>query len=168
MSSSCVPAQEWPTRVDAMEAVCADWSRSDETTSGSRRGPPTDGLLGLYITRRSGSGSRPYRTVLHGVDPIEGRCNCPDFLKNSLGLCKHVLVGAGTPPHPTAALAAGDQGTRMERRFRPEAACRWDPIRPLTGIGDWLDRVEWKGDFEAAKARSSRVAQAARWFRANQ
>ena len=44
----------------------------------------------------------------------------------------------------------------------------WDPIRPLTGLGDWLDRVVWKGDVEAAKARSARVAQALRWFRVEQ
>ena len=36
----------------------------------------------------------------------------------------------------------------------------WDPIRPLTGLGDWLDRVAWKGDVEPARARSARVAQA--------
>ena len=43
----------------------------------------------------------------------------------------------------------------------------WDPIRPLTGIGDWLDRVHWRGDFDDAKARSSRVAPGGRWFRSN-
>ena len=49
-------------------------------------------MLGVYVTRRPGAGSRPYRTILHGVDPIEGRCDCPDFVKNSLGICKHILV----------------------------------------------------------------------------
>ena len=64
--------------------------RSCRTSCGSSRGPADGRLLGLYGTRRPGSGSRPYRTVLPGVDPIEGRCDCPDFLKNSLGLCKHI------------------------------------------------------------------------------
>ena len=43
----------------------------------------------------------------------------------------------------------------------------WDPIRPLMGLGDWLDRVVWKGDVEPAKARSARVAQALKWFRSS-
>ena len=89
---ACVPPHEWPTRVEAMDAVLRrlESARKDSLRVEAR---PADGrLLGLYVTRRPGAGSRPYRTVLHGVDPIEGRCDCPDFLKNSLGLCKHILV----------------------------------------------------------------------------
>ena len=164
---SCVPAQEWPTRVDAMEAVLRrlESIRRDNLRVEAR---PAEGrLLGLYITRRSGSGSRPYRTVLLGVDPIEGRCDCPDFLKNSLGLCKHVLVVLEhLHTRPRLLQQATKEQEWSDASLR--SGLRWDPLRPLTGIGDWLDRVEWKGDFEAAKARSTRVAQAARWFRSNQ
>ena len=28
----------------------------------------------------------------------------------------------------------------------------WDPIRPLTGLGDWLERVAWRGETDAAAA----------------
>ena len=52
----------------------------------------------------------------------------------------------------------------MERSAVGTGLC-WDPIRPLTGLGDWLDRVVWKGDVEPAKGRSARVAQALKWFR---
>src|SRR5690606_35747097 len=31
-------------------------------------------------------------------------------------------------------------GTRHRRRFGPRAL-RWDPMRPFTGPGDWLERV---------------------------
>ena len=116
----CVPEQEWPTRVDAMEAVLRRMEsiRRDNLRVEAR---PAEGrLLGLYITRRSGSGSRPYRTVLLGVDPIEGRCDCPDFLKNSLGLCKHVLAVLEHLHARPRLLAAGDQGARVERRFTSE------------------------------------------------
>src|SRR5262249_14904455 len=44
----------------------------------------------------------------------------------------------------------------------------WDPIRPLTGLGDWLERVIWRGDAQAAAGRSARSAQALRWFREGQ
>src|SRR6185295_14032260 len=51
-------------------------------------------------------------------------CSCPDFAKAALGLCKHVL----------AVLSRG-------RRPSAPRALRWDPVRPLTGPGDWLARV---------------------------
>jgi superfamily II DNA or RNA helicase len=163
----CVPEHEWPTRVDAMEAVLRrlESIRRDNLRVEAR---PAEGrLLGLYVTRRSGSGSRPYRTVLLGVDPIEGRCDCPDFLKNSLGLCKHVLaVLEHLHARPRLLQQATKEQEWSDASLR--GGLRWHPLRPLTGIGDWLDRVEWKGDFEAAKARSTRIAQAARWFRSNQ
>lgn len=28
----------------------------------------------------------------------------------------------------------------------PPATLWWDPVRPLTGPGDWLERVRWNGD----------------------
>ena len=123
-------------------------------------------LLGFYLTRRSGSAARPYRTVLHAVDPIDARCNCPDFLKNSLGICKHVLVVLEhLHSRPRLLQQAKKEQEWSDRLAR--SGLSWDPIRPLTGAGDWLDRVRWNGDFEAAKARSSRAARAARWFRSN-
>ena len=41
----------------------------------------------------------------------------------------------------------------------------WDPIRPLTGVGDWLDRVVWKGDLNGSRSRPAKVAKALSWFR---
>ena len=132
---------------------CADWSRSDGTTCGVEARPADGRLLGFYLTRRTGSGARPYRTVLHGVDPIDARCNCPDFLKNSLGICKHVLVVLEHLHTRPRVLQQAIKEQEWSDRLARSGLC-WDPIRPLTGIGDWLDRVHWKGDFDAAKARS--------------
>jgi hypothetical protein len=53
---------------------------------------PRRGLLGLYATRRRDSRARPYRTLLRQIEPIDGSCECADFLRNSLGLCKHLLA----------------------------------------------------------------------------
>jgi superfamily II DNA or RNA helicase len=162
----CVPAQEWPTRVEAMEAVLRrlEAARKDSLRVEAR--PAKGRLLGLYVTRRPGAGARPYRTILHGVDPVEGRCDCPDFLKNSLGLCKHILVVLAYLHSRPRVL----QQARKEQEWeapRASLGLCWDPIRPLTGLADWLDRVVWKGDVEAAKVRSARVAQALRWFRSS-
>ena len=68
-----------------LEALKRDELRIDSRPAGGA-------VLGAYTTRRRGSGARPYQTVLSAVDPIEARCDCPDFLKNSLGICKHVLI----------------------------------------------------------------------------
>ena len=154
----CVPPHEWPTRVEALDAVLRrlDAARKDSLRVEAR---PADGRhLGLYVTRRPGAGSRPYRTILHGVDPIEGRCDCPDFIKNSLGLCKHILVVLN---HLHTRPRVLQQAHKEQEWSGPESdmGLSWDPIRPLLGLGDWLDRVAWNGDVEPAKARSARVAQ---------
>jgi len=163
---ACVPPHEWPTRVEAMDAALRrlDSARKDKLRVEAR--PPEGRLLGLYITRRPGSGSRPYRTVLHGVDPIDGRCDCPDFVKNSLAICKHILV---VLEHLHARPRVLQQARKEQEWNNPrsEAGLFWDPIRPLTGLGDWLERVVWQGEVEPAKARSVRAAQALRWFRSS-
>jgi hypothetical protein len=41
-------------------------------------GRPRGRLLGLYATRRSESGARPYRTLLRGIEPLDGSCECAD------------------------------------------------------------------------------------------
>src|SRR5215475_13823095 len=87
-----VPAAEWPVRVEAVDALFRriDAGREDKLRVESR--PPGGRILGLWATRRPGSGARPYRTMLVGIDPVEARCDCPDFLRNSLGVCKHSLT----------------------------------------------------------------------------
>ena len=164
---ACVPAYEWPTRVEAIEAVLRrlEAARKDSLRVEAR---PADGRhLGLYVTRRPGAGSRPYRTILLGVDPIDGRCDCPDFSRTrwacastSWSCSSTFTAGRGSCNRPGrsrngAILESGTglAGTRSGRSW---------------GLGDWLDRVVWKGDVEPAKARSARVATALKWFRAEQ
>ena len=144
---ACVPANEWPTRVEAMEAVLRrqESARKDNLRVESR---PAEGrLLGIYVTRRPGSGSRPYSTALYGLDPIQGRCDCPDFVKNSLGACKHILV---VLEHLYKKPRLLQQARKEQEWSDPELGngLSWDPIRPLTGLGDWLERVVWRGDVE--------------------
>lgn len=122
----------------AMEATlrrCAAREQDELRVATSPRG-----ALGAYRTRRLRSPERPYETVLRGVQPLRASCDCPDFLRNALGLCKHVL-------------AVLDHLARRPRAFRAALATRpapgeglgWDPVRPLTGPGDWLAQVRWTG-----------------------
>ena len=158
-----VPAHEWPVRVEAMEALLRrlESARKDELRIESR--PEKGTVLGLYATRRRGSEARPYRTIVSGVDPLRGRCDCPDFLKNSLGLCKHILI---VLDHVHARPAVLKQALKEQERIgsTPFSGPSWDPIRPLLGFGDWLERVSWAGA-EKSKERGARAALALTWFR---
>jgi hypothetical protein len=159
-----VPPQEWPVRVEAMDALLRrlEVLKRDELRIDSR--PAEGAVLGAYTTRRRGSGARPYQTVLSAVEPIEARCDCPDFVKNSLGLCKHVMIVLENLYGKPRLL----QQARKEQEFAPAAAASgllWDPVRPLTGAGDWLERVEWAASSEATGARGERTASARKWFR---
>jgi superfamily II DNA or RNA helicase len=162
----CVPPHEWPTRVEAMDAVLRRLEAARKDSLRVEVRPAGGRLLGMYVTRRPGAGSRPYRTMIREVDPVEGRCDCPDFVKNSLGICKHILV---VLEHLHSRPRLLQQAKKEQEWSDPSTGLglSWDPIRPLLGIGDWLDRVVWKGEAEPAKARSARVAQALRWFRSS-
>ena len=61
---------DWPVQRDALEALLRRFAfgRADGLQIVSR--PPRGQLLGLYATRRRGSSSRPYRTLLRRVEPI--------------------------------------------------------------------------------------------------
>jgi hypothetical protein len=125
---------DWPVQRDALDAVlrrCAS-AHADEIQIVGR---PRGGLLGLYATRRRESSARPYRTLLRRVEPLDGSCECADFLRNSLGLCKHLVA---VLEDVAARRPRGD----IERERLPTLApLQWDPVRPLTGAGDWLARI---------------------------
>ena len=53
-----------------------------------RRGP----FGGYTLGSPQAAGLLPYDLRLLSLDPVEARCDCPDFLRSSLGLCKHVLA----------------------------------------------------------------------------
>src|SRR4051794_19222520 len=162
-----VPEPEWPVRLEAMDALLRrlEGIKRDELRIGAR---PAEGhALGAYSTRGRKSGLRPYNTILTGVAPIEGRCNCPDFLKNSLGACKHVLLAL---EHVYSRPRLLRQALKEKESLRAPApiGLHWDPIRPLTGPGDWLERVTWHPSPSAGGAKTkttSRSPRALAWFR---
>src|SRR5271165_7502274 len=139
-----VPAQEWPVRVEAMDALLRrlESGRKDELRIESR--PEGGKVLGLYATRRRGSEARPYRTIVLGVDPLQGRCDCPDYLRNSLGLCKHLLAVLDYV-HARPGLLKQAQKEQERNAGATFSGPVWDPVRPLLGFGDWLERVSWVG-----------------------
>lgn len=129
---------DWAVRRAAMAALL----RRLRNSLGDKLVDDTGGgYLGLRRTRRKGRrhGERPYVTILRAIDPPVGSCNCPDYLKNSLGLCKHLIATISFIYDKPGRL----ERARAEQRrcVPPSGRLLWHPIRPLTGTGDWLSQV---------------------------
>src|SRR4029079_3098672 len=111
---------DWPIQRDALEAVirrCAS-THTDEIQIVGR---PRHRLLGVYSPRRRGSRASPYRTLLRRIEPLDGSCDCADFLRSSLGLCKHLVAVLED-------LASKRRRAEIERQAVPAPApLQWDP-----------------------------------------
>jgi hypothetical protein len=131
---------DWPVQRAAMEALLrrCKFAKQDALEVASR--PAGRSVYGLYKTKRAGSSERPYTTLLAGIEPLRASCDCADFVRNSLGICKHVL---------TVLQDIAGRGYRIDPGHTPptakerlgQARVLWHPVRPLTGKGDWLERV---------------------------
>lgn len=118
---SVTPDGDWAVWRDALDAVlrrCAS-VHADEIRIVER---PRGRLLGLYKTRRRGSRARPYRTLLRQVEPIDGSCECADFLRNSLGLCKHLVAVLDDVASKRRRADVADERDSGGRGYRGEAA----------------------------------------------
>ena len=137
---SATSEADWPVQRAAMEALLrrCKFAKQDALEVASR--PAGKTVYGLYRTKRAGSSERPYTTLLAGIEPLHASCNCADFVRNSLGICKHVLTvledltrrGYRIDPREAAP---------MTRERSDQTRMLWHPVRPLTGKGDWLERV---------------------------
>jgi hypothetical protein len=91
----------------ALAALTRRWEFARQDELGVSERPPVGQLLGRYTTATAPSKvskgakkgkparrvvRRPYTSYLEGLNPIKGNCDCPDFVRSSLGLCKHLLV----------------------------------------------------------------------------
>jgi superfamily II DNA or RNA helicase len=133
------PGADWPVRKAAMEALLRRWrfAERDGLRVASR---PRPGPLGDYTTTRTthtprDNKKRPYTTRIIALDPITTSCSCADFLRSSLGLCKHGL----------GVLASLSSRARATTTPAPPAPLTWDPISPLVGADDRLARLQWRG-----------------------
>jgi superfamily II DNA or RNA helicase len=113
--------------------------------------PPRGATLGPYSTARAPASpthrkrsdgvrvQRPYVTCLDGLRPLSGSCDCPDYVRSSLGLCKHLLVvldavhRKGVPAEIESARVRRARGAKALR-----ARLTWSPSLPLQGL---LDRA---------------------------
>jgi hypothetical protein len=131
---------DFPVRQAAVDALVrrASFATRDGLAVVGR--PARGAVYGEYTTgrgeRRDRRAPRPYVTAIEpspGGPVLGGSCDCADFVRSSLGLCKHMLVVLD-------ALHAERGGLPDREPARPPSRARlvWDPRLPLLGP---LDRL---------------------------
>ncbi len=130
---------DWPVRRAAFEAILrrlASARGQELTVVKSPRGGP----FGDYTLRsRQTAGDLRYAVRLYAVAPLQGSCDCPDFLRGALGLCKHLLAVvdhlAAKPRLWREAQDATNHPAALLPRLRWDAtlapAGAFDPLRAL-------------------------------------
>jgi len=134
---------DWPVRLGALEALVR--RHGFATRDGLRvlARPAGGGALGRWkIGRAKGAErGRSYQLELGSLEPLYTSCGCADFVRSSLGLCKHGLV---------ALIAVGDRARARARAQRVRAVpaggrLSWDPVHPLRGPADRASRLRVVG-----------------------
>ncbi len=131
---------DWPVRKAALDALSRRYAfaKRDELQVGER--PSNGAILGEYRTKAKGKGSRagarPYATVILSLTPLRMSCSCADFVRSSLGLCKHGLVVLEALERKGAASKATAATPKPTR-----ALLSWTPEHPIRGTGDRLERL---------------------------
>ena len=123
---SCVPPQEWPTRVEAMDAVLAP-NRLDQARQPSGRGAAGRRAVARFVrhaAHRLGLATLSHSLAWHRSD--RGSLRLPRLPQKLARALQASSGGARAPPHATATSAAGQEGTRVERLFPP----RRSPLEP--------------------------------------
>lgn len=121
---------DWLVQHTALEALLRRIHSARAPAGFSLLTRPRRAPFGEYRLRADGT-SRAYRVHLRAVDPLVASCECRDFARGSLSLCKHIAH--------VLELAAASPSTGASTL--PPSLLSWDAARPLTGPGDWLERV---------------------------
>lgn len=104
---------------------------------------------GLYALKSKERGTRPYTTLVTSAATLEGSCDCRDYVRSGLALCKHLVVAFVSANEPRGRGKAKRLPVPA-RAFPPRFT--WDPVRPLTGVGDPLERLGFTGKASALPA----------------
>jgi hypothetical protein len=171
---------DWPTRRAGMEALLRRWGFAERDDLRVIDCPPKGRMHGTYrLAGRRGQqepsqrrAARPYATELVCLAPLRGSCDCADFLRGSLGLCKHLLVVVDYVLKSPRRVATAQAELAEPRQDRP--VLRWNPVRSWRGEGDRLLGLTLGGVVPSAsnaprgrRARTGRAAgtDAQAWFR---
>ena len=116
--------------------------------------------------RRGKHVARPYTTLLSRLDPLVASCDCPDFLRSSLGVCKHVLVVLADVFASPKRLARARQESAGAVTSPPAMArLEWEPWLALEGELDRLSGLRLEMPPRGKGEPSSGQSSAAHWSR---
>ena len=124
---------DWPVRRGAMDALARRYDSAHRDGLRIAGRPPRFARPGRFRTVDDSKGARPYTTEILSLDPLQTACGCADFVRSSLGLCKHGL-----------AIIDGLAEKPAGRRSRPRddvPRLLWDPIHPPGAPRDRLLRL---------------------------
>jgi superfamily II DNA or RNA helicase len=127
---------DWPVRRAAFEAIVRRLA-SAKTQELSLLEKPASGPFGPYLVDNPQvEGARPYHVHLYGLSPLRARCDCMDFARGALGVCKHVLA-------VLAKLAGSARGWRqaLGAEARPLPWLTWDTTLSSAGYFDPLSAI---------------------------
>ena len=132
---------EWPVKRAALEAVLRRIGAVKRDALKVAARPPRGNVLGFYRTRQAHATERPYRTLLLSLDPLAGSCDCADYRRSSLGACKHLFAILEDLAGNKIAARSLVQSSGTSEKAVAAIRLAWNPVRPLTGPGDWMERL---------------------------
>jgi len=135
---------DWPVRKAALAALERRHGFAARDGVRVAQRPSGNGVIGVYKTARrkrgGGANKSSYETALSSVEPLRMSCGCADFVRSSLGLCKHALVVLQDLERSGALARAARQLPRSNGSRRPRLT--WSAEHPLLGSADRLARIE--------------------------
>jgi superfamily II DNA or RNA helicase len=127
----------------ALDALIRRYAFAERDELRVNKRPAGRAVLGSYGTKsllaNTRDKARPYVTTLLAVQTLRTSCSCADFVRSSLGLCKHGLV---VLEHVEASGALG-RPQRLGRASSGKATLHWNAEHPLRGAADRLARLRY-------------------------
>jgi superfamily II DNA or RNA helicase len=138
-----MPEAEWSILRAALDALARRYSFARRDGLSVTVRPKRGAVHGTFRTKSKvgeRTRTRPYDTELSCTSPLRVSCSCADFVRSSLGLCKHGLVVLDTL-EASGALARA----KTETDERSSRTLTWDAQQPLLGSTDRLERLRIAG-----------------------
>lgn len=149
------PGADWAVRRAALDALARRFAFAERDALRVVKRPPRRQVLGTYRVARKGArkgargGARSYDVTLAGVEPLRTSCGCADFVRSSLGLCKHGLVVLDLLEKRGALRKASEAPPAA----RESDALTWAFGHPLKGPADRLARLALASEKSARSAK---------------
>jgi hypothetical protein len=130
---------DWPVRQAAFEAILRRLASARAQEIAVVEGPG-GGPWGRYLLARADAkGTLPYDVRLSSLAPVHGWCDCVDYLRASLGVCKHllaVLTHLARKPRVFQGILKISISPAVRR-----PAIVWDAVAATPGVADPLQAL---------------------------